>query len=699
MKDFNKNIMNTIKRTLLFSIMMLLSVSVFAQKRYDEIKYPELNKFQETKVEEFTLDNGITFYLVEDKELPLIRVNAIVRTGALLEPMEKTGLASMTGSVMREGGSKNYPAEKLNILLENKAAFMSTYIGQGSGGGNMNLLKEDFDDLLPVFVDLLQNPLFPEDKIDLAKTQIKTSISRRNDNPQAVTGREFSKLIYGKDSPYTSQTEYATVDAITKEDMVEFHKQAFVGNNMMIGVIGDFNTNEMKKKLEDAFGSLRGGTETNIVYPEVTYNYPSTVNLVDKEDVNQSTIYLGHIGGKRDNPDYAALQLMNEILSGGTFSGRLMQSVRSDLGLAYAVFGNYSSNINYPGIFYTGVMTKSSTTAEAIDAIIVEIEKLQDEPVSEKELTDAKDRFLNSLVFRYDSKNKILSERLSNEYNGLPQNYFDQYVEQLKKVSISDIQRVSKTYLKTNQLQIMVVGNADEIGDQLDKYGTVNVIDVEIPLPKSDKPEVSGDATKGKEWLGKMGGAIISSGTELNSLTVSSTLSQVTPQGNIDLKNTLTVSYPDLSISRKIETPQGTMEMMIENGSGKMMMGGREQALPPAATKPMVDEIKNDFIYVALNAENLSAQYIGMEEMDGKEYAVLKVETASSITFLVDPSTSLPAFSKVSAFNPQMGKEVETITAYSDWKATNGLSYAYSQETKTDGKVTSNSSIDSIEIN
>ncbi|MEP1151798.1 MAG: insulinase family protein [Balneola sp.] len=689
--------MKTIKSTLLLSIMMLLTVSVFAQKRYDEIKYPELNKFKETKVEEVTLDNGITFYLVEDKELPLIRVNAIVRTGALLEPIEKTGLASMTGSVMREGGSENYPAEKLNILLENKAAFMSTYIGQGSGGGSMNLLKEDFDELLPVFVDLLQNPLFPQDKIDLAKTQIKTSISRRNDNPQGIATREFSKLIYGEDNPYTSQVEYSTIDAITREDMIEFHKQAFVGNNMMIGVIGDFDTSEMKEKLREAFGSLKGGTETNLIYPEVSYNYPSTINLVDKEDVNQSTVYLGHIGGRRDNPDYAALQLMNEILSSG-FSGRLMQSVRSDLGLAYSVFGSYSSNINYPGIFFTGVMTKSSTTAEAIDAIIVEIEKLQDEPVSEKELTDAKNRFLNSLVFRYDSKNKILSERLSNEYNGLPQNYFDQYVEQLKKVSISDIQRVSKTYLKPDQLQIMVVGNADEIGDQLDKYGTVNVIDVEIPLPKSDKAEVTGDATQGNEWLGKMANAIISSGTEVNTLTVQGTLSQVTPQGNIDLKNSLTVSYADLNITRKIDAPQGTIEMVIENGSGKMKMGAQEQALPPAATKPMIDEIKNGYIYVALNAQDLNAQYIGMEEMEGKEYATLKIDGASSVTFLIDPSTSLPAYSKVSVFSPQMGKEVETITAYSNWELSSGINYAYKAETKTDGQLTSTSTIDSVEV-
>lgn len=476
----------TMKRIILTLFMILLSVSAMAQKRYDEIKYPELNNFEKATVEEFTLDNGITFYLVEDKELPLIRVNATVRTGGLLEPINKTGLAGLTGQVMREGGSVNHPDDQLNLLLEDKAAFMSTFIGFGSGGASMNILKEDFDELLPVFVDLVQNPAFPEDKIELAKTQAKSNISRRNDSQQNIAVREFQKLIYGEYMAYTTQREYATIDAITRDDMIEFHKQAFVGNNITIGVIGDFDTRDMKQKLEEAFGSLKSGSETNLIYPEVAYSYPSTVNLIDKPDVNQSFILVGHIGGLRDNPDYASLQLMNEILSGG-FSGRLTQSVRSDLGLAYSVFGAYSSNINYPGFFYVGVMTKSSTTAEAIDAMLVEVEKLQDTPVPAEELSEAKDRFLNSLVFRYDSKNKILNERISNEYNGLPQNYFDQYVEELKKVSSEDIRRVAKQYLKPESVQILVVGNASEIGDQLTKYGAVNNVDISIPLPESDK--------------------------------------------------------------------------------------------------------------------------------------------------------------------------------------------------------------------
>ncbi len=691
--------MNTImKRTFLFTLLMMFAVSAAAQKRYDEIKYPKLNEFEKANVEEFQLDNGIKFYLVEDKELPLIRVSAIVRTGSLQDPQGKEGLASMTGELMREGGSANYPADQLNVLLEDNAAIMSTFIGQGSGSASMNILKEDFDELLPVFVDLVSNPLFPEDKIELSKTQRKSGISRRNDDQASIANREFSKLMYGEDSPLTRQVEYASLEAITRDDIVAFHKEAFVGNNMSFGVIGDFDTKEMKRKLEDAFGSLPAGTANNLIYPEISYSYPSTVNFIDKSDVNQSYVLVGHIGGLRENPDYAKLQMMNQILGGG-FAGRLFQSVRTDLGLAYAVGGGYGSNINYPGTFSLFVMTKSSTTAEAIDALIAEVEKMQTNPVTKKELDDARDRFLNSLVFRYDSKQKILNERISNEYNGLSKDAFDKYVEDLKKVTISDIQQVAEDYLNPDKVQILVVGNADEVGDQLQKYGNVNEIDITIPTPKSDKAEVAGDAALGDEWLGKMAGAIITPGTDLETITTVSTLNQATPGGTMTIKNTSTISYTDYSIDATLETPQGTMQMMVENGAGKMMMMGQEQALPSAMTKPMVDEVKNSYINVALNADDLSAEYLGMEEMIGNNYVALKVKSAGSITFLLDPETALPAFSKVTAFNPQMGQEVETVTSYSDWKVTNGVAYSFAHETKTNGQVTSSSTVESVETN
>ena len=686
------------KRFLLSICILMLSASAMAQKKYDDIIYPKLNEFTKSDVETITLDNGITFFLLEDKELPLIRVNVTVRTGSLIEPLEKTGLAAMTGRVMREGGSLNYSSDELNTLLEDKAAYMSTFIGMNSGGASMNLLKENFDELLPVFIDLIQNPAFPQDKIDLAKTQSRSNISRRNDDQQSIASREFFKLLYGEDTPYTSQTEYATLDAITKEDLVAFHKNAFVGNNMTIGVIGDFNTRDMKRKLKEAFGSIEAGSETMLVYPEVTYQYPSTVNLIDKPDVNQSFIFLGHIGGLRENPDYAALQLMNEILSGG-FSGRLLQSVRSDLGLAYSVFGAYTSNIYYPGIFYTGVMTKSSTSSEAIDAMLVEVEKLQNEAVSSDELEEAKERILNSLIFRYDSKNKILNERINYEYNNLPADFFDQYVEELKVVSSDDIQRVAKKYIKPDQVQILVVGNALEIGNQLDKYGTVNTIDITIPQPISKEEKISGDAEAGKTWLTRMAEAIISNGTKASSISSKSIVTQITPMGSMNIQNESTINYHEISMVADLVTPQGKMTMELQNGTGILKMMGQEQPLPPMMSQPMFEEIKNSYIKIALSHENLTAEYMGTETVENSEYNVINIEGDKTITFLLDKETNLPFLFRKNDLNPQTGSFVTSETRYSNWTTVDGISYALLTTSYADGEKVKETVFESVTVN
>ncbi|MEO1021180.1 MAG: pitrilysin family protein [Bacteroidota bacterium] len=681
---------------ILFVVSLLVSSASLAQKRYDEIKYPKLNNFEKSKVEEFTLDNGIRFFMVEDRELPLINVDVTFRTGSLIEPEEKTSLASITAEVLREGGSKSYPADELNVIEEDNAATFYSFGGSGSVSVGMDILKEDLDELLPVMIDLIQNPLFPEEKIELSKTQRKSGISRRNDDMQAIGAREFRRLIYGNDSPYTRQTEYETLDNVTRDDIAAWHKQYYVGANMMIGVIGDFDTKEMKAKLQEAFGAIPTGQQNAIIYPEVSYDYNSTINYIEKSDVNQSYVTMGHIGGLRDNPDYASLQVMNQILSGG-FAGRLFQVVRTDLGLAYSVGGSYGSNISYPGQFRLTTMTKSESTGEAIDAIIGEVKRLQNEPVSQKELDDTKDRFLNSLVFRYDSKRKILNERINNEYLGLSQDAFDKLVDDIKKVSIADVQRVAKEYLKPDQMQILVVGNREEIGDQLQKYGSVNEIDISIPQPQSDEETVAGDPDKGKAWLKKMATALLGS-EGVKTINQTSTSTQVTPYGNLDVKAESEMNYATMTMKATLTTPQGPLTVDMENGNGSISMMG--QQLPPQALDPLKKEMGRHYLVLAMKADELSAEYLGTEEYEGTTYEAIRIGLETPVTYLLDAETALPAVVKVKEFAPQLGKQIEAITTYSDWKMVEGGTFylAYFSETFAEGEKVSTNVINSASV-
>ena len=347
-------------RFFITAILTVCFVSVlFGQKYYKDLQYTRLGEITSPVPEEITLNNGMTVLLLEDHELPLIKMRAEYPAGSVYDPPDKAGLARLTGEVMRTGGSINMTGDKMDEELENIAATVETWISDVSGGAYLFTHKDHIDRVLAIFADVLISPAFPDDKIDLKKIEAKSEISRRNDNLGEIAGREFNRIIY-KNTPFRRNEEYATVDAISRADMIEVHKKWVRPDRLVLGVWGDFKTADMIRKLENSFNRWQAAGTSGESIPEVTYQYDETVNLVGKKDVNQSNIYIGHIGGKKDNPDYAALIMMNEVLSGG-FSSRLFSRLRSDQGLAYYIYGAYGTNFQFPGVFFMLCRMPSAT--------------------------------------------------------------------------------------------------------------------------------------------------------------------------------------------------------------------------------------------------------------------------------------------------------------------------------------------------
>jgi len=661
----------------------------------EELVYPELNASQTPDVETFELDNGIKFYMVEDREVPLINLRMIVKAGSFMVPNEKTGLNSILTSAMRNGGSEAYPENELNQLLEDKAARIEFGMGQNSGSASLNVLKEDFEELLPVLADVMMNPLMPQEKIDLAIRQQKSGIARRNDDAQSVGFREFSKLIYGENSVQARTTELYTLDNITREDLIEFHRNAFTGENMMVGLVGDFDVEEIKPILEEAFAGIPAGEENEFTFDEIDYEFDSSIHFIDKTDVNQSVVLMGHIGGLRDNPDYAALQVMNNVLSGGTFSNRLMQNVRSDQGLAYAVFGNYGSSTLYPGQFYAGLFTRSEATAEAIKAVRREMEKLQEEPVSDQELKDTKDSIFNSLVFRNASLSSVLNQRMTNEYYGRPADSFERYIEELRQVTAADIQRVAQEYMRPEQMKILVVGNSNELGDQLQEFGEVQEIDITIRESLETEEVIAGDAAEGSKWLTQMASAILPNGGLEGSVTMDADNNVQTPQGQMTIGLTQTIDFENESINANVNAPMGLITMTIEDGQGSMQMGGNTMPMQPAQKDQMLAELYRSPIYLALNQDQLDVEFMGMEEMEGDMYAVVRINDDTTLNLYLDPETSLPMYTTYRTFNPQMGGTVTVQLNSTDWRESDGVMMPYKMVSFSDGQQVSSTTLKS----
>ncbi len=450
-------------------------------KHYTELELPPLPEVKLPTYEKFRLKNGMTVYLLPDRELPLITGTAMIRTGERLEPGDRTGLAKLVGTVMRTGGTKKHSGDELNQLLEQRAASVETSMNESMGTASFQSLTEDVDTVLGLFAEVLREPVFAPEKLELAKTQEKGQITRRNDNPDAIARREFRKLIYGENSPYARTTEIATIDKISRDDLIKFYQQYYYPNNMILGVTGDFEPAKMKNLIQAKFADWQPTSRPiKPQLPSVSQAKSGGVFFVDQPQLTQSNILIGHLGGQFNSPDYPALDVMSSVLNG--FGGRLFNELRSRQGLAYSVYGVWSPRHDYPGLFIAGGQTRSDATVQFIQALKAEIKRLQTEPVSDRELKLAKESTLNSFVFNFENPQQILTRIMRYAYFGYPEDFLFRYREKVETTTAADIQTVAKKYLKPDNLVTLVVGNQTAIKPPLTQIANqVTPIDVTIP--------------------------------------------------------------------------------------------------------------------------------------------------------------------------------------------------------------------------
>ena len=472
----------------LFTVLLTFSVRLTAvadtPKHYTELQFEPLPEIELPEYERYELDNGMVVYLLEDRDLPLIGGTAVVRTGSRYEPADRVGLARLTGAVMRSGGTQNHPAAELNSILEQKAASVETSINTTSGSASFNTLTEDFNTVFPLFAEVLRQPAFVPDKLAIAMNQQQGAIARRNDDPQDIASREFNKVLYGETSPYARTVEYATLDNISREDVIEFYQTYFRPENIILGIVGDFEADDMIDRVESTFGDWQVETSfPPLEPPAASQEYESGLFAIDRPQQTQSSILLGHIGGQFDNPDYPSLSVLNGVLNG--FGGRLFNEVRSRKGLAYSVYGSWSPSYDYDGMFIAGGQTQTDNTVPFIRSVVGEIEKLRTNLVTEKELANAKDSILNSFVFNFQSPSQTLSRLMRYEYYDYPEDFIFEYQDRVQNTTQEDVLQAAREYLQPDQLVTVVVGDIQAMNPPLSSLeAEVNLVDISLPEPE-----------------------------------------------------------------------------------------------------------------------------------------------------------------------------------------------------------------------
>ena len=465
------------------SILGVAALPAQQSKPWEQIPVPKLHEFHPQQPKRIQLKNGIVIFLQEDHELPFISGSVLIPGGSRDEDPAKAGLVGLYGQAWRTSGTAKMDGDAMDELLETKAAHIETAGDDDSTAISWDSLKADSDQVFALAMDLLFHPKFSEEKLGLAQQQEATSIVRRNDDEDGIAERESNKLVYGANSPYTRQPELATVGAVTIADLQAWHDRTLKGK-LIVGISGDFDSAAMEAKIRAAFESLPQVTPEPPRHDTFPGPMPG-VYFIDKEDVNQSNVQIVGIGVDRHNPDVPAIAVLNEILGGG-FGSRLFQKVRTQLGLAYAVGGGFGLTYDHPGTFHVEVLTKSASTVDATKAAQEEIAGVTTRPFSEVELNRAKDNILNSFLFRYDTKDKILDERERLEFYGFPADYLETYQAGLEKVTVADVAAAAKKYVHPDKLAILVVGNGPEIKPGLDALGmgAPKNIDVTIPRPQ-----------------------------------------------------------------------------------------------------------------------------------------------------------------------------------------------------------------------
>lgn len=458
MKAFTNHIL------FLFAL-LLLSVTFKAQ----DYKLPAYQKF--------TLKNGLTVYLMEQHEVPMINVSVILPAGAIYDA-DKAGLASLTATALKHG-TKSYPKAKLDEELDFIGATVNTYASKESAGLSAEFAAKDKEKILSIINELLTAPVFDTAEFTKEKKMKLLRLEQAKESPRSVIGSYFDKFMYG-DHAYGNiiNGTIPSVSSLTSADIKTFYKQNYVPNGSAISIAGDFNSKEMKTLVSKLFSEWKQGKQANaeIASNPVDKITGNRVLLINKDDAKETTFYIGAPGISRNNPDYVAIDVINTLF-GGRFTSMLNDELRVNTGLTYGA-NSYFSSLKNGGTFIISTFTASKTTEPAIDTALEVLKKLHKDGVDEKSLTSAKNYVKGQFPPRYETSGQLAGLLTQMFWYNFNESYINNFQKNVDGLTLEKAKDIIAKYFPKDNLQFIMVGKSAEIKKIVEKYGPVTEVQI-----------------------------------------------------------------------------------------------------------------------------------------------------------------------------------------------------------------------------
>ncbi len=427
-----------------------------------DLDFPQL-QFDAPQRSQFRreLSSGVPVYMAVSKEFPLVTIRFAFKGGSYLEADGKEGLAQLTGSLVRQGGTQSLSGRDLDEEFDFLAANVFSSITQTTANAQVNCLTSNLDEAFALFMDMVRTPGFDPERVETFRAQAIEAMKNRNDVPLAIAIRELNALAWGADHFEGKMPTEQSINGCTIDDMRALHARIFNPANLIISVVGDFDESAMTERLEHALAGWTFGSPvppipapSNDIAPGVYHS---------EKDAPQGQILIAMRGLTRDDPDSVPVLIMNQILGGGGFTSRITNRVRTQEGLAYTAGSTFSNRVDYEGLFLAYAFSKSVTTPLATRLMFEEINRIREEPVTDEELQTVKNQLIETFPRRFESKGGTLITFVNDEMTGRDPNFWHTYRNKIRAVTKDDVLAMAKKHLRPEEMMILVVGKWDEI--------------------------------------------------------------------------------------------------------------------------------------------------------------------------------------------------------------------------------------------